>query len=209
MPEAPAATPDVPKPELGTQPPPVAPPAADPPKPEATPPANDDEFQPPTKEQVEAMQAAIAAANQRAKKLENEQAAAAKKAAAEAGNFEELHKAEQERATKLETGIKTLAINGAITAAAQRLGFINPTLATTLIAKDGINAELGDDFTAQLDQAANVEIERRLTEVLTRDPYLKGDPPRAQLAGAGDSEGGPTGGHAAMNAQIRKAAGRA
>lgn len=177
-------------------------PGADP----ATPPPG---WTPPTYEEVQRQAGAIAAANRRANELERTQRDAETERQREAGQFKTLYETAEEKATKLEGGIKSGAVNAAITDAAQRLGFRNPTLAARLIDTKGVVAELGDDYTATVDAAGQAELETRLQAVLAANPELKGQAGGAQLGGAGDPPAAPTTGAAALNDGIRRAAGRA
>lgn len=207
-----------------TSPPANTPPANDPNTPPAntppaTPPANTppaadqstppDGWQAPSYEEWKRQQNAIAASNKRASDLEAAAQKAADEEAAKQGQFQELAQREQEKAQKLEQGIKTSAVKSEVLKIAQGLGFRNPLLAENLITLSDIDATLADDFTATVDDAAKNIITERLNAKLATDPYLKGDPPRAQLGGAGQgNEGGASTGNAAMNDQIRAAAGR-
>ncbi len=184
------------------------PPAGDPPAggaPAEPPPG----WTPPTYAEVQAQQSAIAAANRRARELETAQQTAETERQREAGQYKDLYETEQGKTQKLETGIKTAAITSTIAEAAQRLGFRNPTIAARLISTDGIDAELGDDYTAKVDAGGQAELEKRLAAVLAENPELKAGAGGAQLPGAGDPPPGATGGAAGLNADIRRAAGRA
>lgn len=172
----------------------------------ATPP---DGWSPPSYEEWEKVQKAVGAANQRARKLEADAQRRADEEAAAQGQFKEVADRERARAESLEQGIKTSAIKAAIIETAQRMQFRNPTLAPRLVATDGLEASLGDDYTAAVDPNALHTIEERLRKALEDDPYLKGDPPRSQLPGAGDPSATSHGGNQAMNDMIRRGAGRA
>lgn len=185
----------------------TAPPAGEPAQQEQTntPPA--DEWTPPSKDEWDRQQAAIAAANKRARDLEREQRQAAQTAAEEGGNFKTLYEQEQARAQALEDGVRTAAIDNEVAAVARRLGFDNPAIAAKLADLDGVSATLDANGRASVDPASGVLIERALAKVLEENPTLKRAEPGRQIAGAGS--GSPAaGGHADLNAQIRRAAGR-
>lgn len=177
------------------------------------------EWTPPTREEYEAQQKALGEANKRARALERQQSEAQRRAAEEAGNFEELHKQSSAELERVKALVTSAARKDAVAEVAARLRFRNPSIAHRLIDLAGIDATLdleGDEPTAAVDDAGKTMIERRLTEVAQREQYLIGDAAAGQLAGAGtNSGGGGTGtgggngdGNAAMNAAIRRAAGR-
>lgn len=184
----------------------VTPPAGEPaPQEPTTPPA--EEWVPPTREEHDRLQAAVAAANQRARALEQAQRDAAAAAAEAGGNHKELYEAEKARAEALEAGVRAAAIDSEVAAVARRLGFDNPAIAAKLADLDGVSATLDANGRASVDPAAGVLIERALAKVLEENPTLKRAEPGRQIAGAGS--GSPAaGGHADLNAQIRRAAGR-
>lgn len=205
-PAAPAPT-NAPAPDPAAAP--SAPDPAAPPAPPAQPvaPTPPDGWTPPTFAEYEAQQKAVAAANKRAKALEDAAAQAQAAKQAEAGQFKELYEDQQKKAEQLEGGIKTAAVRSEVIAAASRLGFRNPQLASTLMSLDGLDATLADDYTATVDAASKSAIEDRLNALLTSDPYLKGDapPPPPQLPGAGEQPPAQGGGTSGFNAQIRGA----
>lgn len=195
---------------------PPAPPAGDPPQTPPAPappaPAPSDDWTPPSREEWEAQQRAVTEANQRARRLEQQQRKAADAAAQAAGNYEDLYKSEQERATKLLEGLSTRAVDGAIAEVARSLNFRNPLLAGRLIDRAGLEATV-DEATYAVDVPAPTRtlIEQRLREAATSDPYLTSEPPARQAPGAGNPPAGPNApanGAAAMNQMIRRAAGR-
>lgn len=174
---------------------------------------------PPTREEYEAQQKALGEANKRARTLERQQTEAQRKAAEEAGNFEELHKQSSAELERVKGLVASAAKRDAVAEVAARLRFRNPNIAHKLIDLGGIEATLdleGDEPSATVDSAGKATIESRLQAVAQADSYLLGDAAAGQLAGAGASTGaGGTGsgggngdGNAAMNAAIRRAAGR-
>lgn len=190
-------------------PPPADPPPADPP-PSDPPPAPKDDWTPPSREEYERLQQAAAEANKAKRELERKAEAARKKAAQDAGNYEELYNGANTELERTRSVVKGSAVRGAVSDVATTLGFRNPTLAASLIELDGVDADLDvDKLEATVPQAARAVIERRLKTVAERDPYLL-DPGRTrQLPGAGGGGGGTdANGNAAMNAAIRRAAGR-
>lgn len=169
-----------------------------------------DDWTPPTREEYDAMiaerdQAKAAAARSSRAAREND-----RKGKTQAGQFEELYTEEKQRAEKLMTGLSTRAIKATVTEIAQRMHFRNPTLAARLIDIDGLNAQV-DEETYEVEVGADVKtiIERRLTAAANADGYLLTTPPQRQLPGAGAGNGdAAAAGNAAMNAAIRRAAGR-
>ncbi len=197
-------------PPAGNEPPATsqpAPPAQQQP-PAVNPPSG--EWTPPTREEVEAKDRAIAEANRRAKKLEAEAQKRADEEAAASGEYQQIAQREQERAQRLEEGIKASAVKAAIVEVAGNLRFRNPSLAASLISASDIEAVLGDDHTASVDAAGKAAIEQRLKEKLATDSYLAAEAPRAQLGGAGAAGGSAPagGGNAEMNDLIRQGAKR-
>lgn len=199
----------------GTQPPaPATPPPADPTGPGTQPPAPAPagDFTPPTREEWEATQAELnrarsaAARNDRARRDQTRQQQQA------AGQFEELYQQTQTELEAIRTGLSRNAVQQAAAEAASRLRFHNPTRAAALIDLAGIEAhvDLADGAArVELDQAARTLIEQRIARLAESDPYLLASAPPRQLPGAGAGQGnGDAGGHAAMNAEIRRAAGR-
>lgn len=146
---------------------------------------------------------AAAAAAKRQRDRERESAKAS-------GKYEDLYKEADERAKALEARLRNAAVKDAVGDAAQRLRFRNPALAARLIDLSDVDVDLDGD-TAALDTASVKLIERRLTEAAESDPYLLADPGGRMLPGAGAPAGGngASGGNAAMNQAIRRAAGRA
>lgn len=180
---------------------------ADPPADPAAPPVEEGEWTPPTRDEWDKQQKAIAAANKRSKALETAAEKAKREEQEKAGEYEGLWKAERERAAKLEQGIKTAALESALVAAAGRLGYRNPQLAKQLVSTDGIDVNL-DSGTPLVDSVGQADLERRLSERLAADPYLKGEPARPQLAGAGDAPVTSGGGNEGFNQSLRASLGR-
>lgn len=147
--------------------------------------------------------AATAAQRQRARERE---------AAKTAGNFEELYNDANGRVEKVTGLVRTHTISNAVKDAAERLGFRTPSLAARLIDTADITVEVDPDADTlpELDAGSSTLIERRLQAILEREPGLLRDGPGRMLAGAGQNGGtSGTGGNAAMNSIIRRAAGRA
>jgi len=190
--------------------PPVEPPA-DPPAAPAEPPPADDAVTL-TRAEHDALIAdrdtarkAAAAANRTQKERE-------RKLAQDGGKFEELYTAADKRAAALEARLTRAAVSDAVKTAAARLRFRNPALAARLIETTDLtlDVDLDADTNPALDAAQAALVERRLKAAAETDPYLLSEAGGAMLAGAGARAGAPGGGNgnAAMNAMIRRSAGR-
>jgi len=198
MPDTPPDTPPVVPPE-----PPADPPAAPPPA---------DDAVTLTRAEHDALIADRDAARKSAAAANRTQKDRERKLAQDGGKFEELYTAADKRAVALEQRLTRAAVSDAVQTAAARLRFRNPKLAARLIetADLTLDVDLDADTSPALDAAQAALVERRLKAAAETDPYLLSEAGGAMLAGAGGRAGAPAGanGNAAMNAMIRRSAGR-
>jgi hypothetical protein len=159
------------------------------------------------------LQAAAAAADRRRRDSERQQQRAEEERRRQAGEFEELYNTTRQELEAIRNGLARRAVETAVAEAAARLRFHNPTRVAGLIDLSGVNADvqLADGAASvELDNATRTLIEQRVARLAETDPYLVAVAPPRQLPGAGHGNGGPIGdGHARLNAEIRRAAGRA
>lgn len=190
------------------------PPAGDPPAgdpPAGDPPAGD--WTPPTQDEWNRMQEAVASANKAKRDAERAAASKANKDKKDAGKFEELYTEANTELERVKGVVSKNAVKDAVAEAARRLRFRNPDVAFRNIDLAGVEAEVdlsGDAPNVTIDQATKTLIERRLGALADSEPYMLDPNAQRQLPGAGSGTGGNggAGGNAAMNAAIRRAAGR-
>lgn len=185
------------------------PPGDNPPPPGDNPPKDD--WKPPTREEFDRLQEAVASANKAKKDAERAAAAATKKDKKDSGKFEELYTEANTELERVRNVVSRTAVRDAVSDAARRLRFRNPAVAFRNIDLDGITADVdltGDDPNVTIDQATKTLIEKRLATLADAEPYMIDPSAQRQMPGAGDRSPGGGNGNAAMNAAIRRAAGR-
>ena len=199
--------------------PPATPPAGDPPPPAPAAGAQDD-YTPPSREEWQAAQEELNRARQAAARGDRARRDAERQRQQQAGEFEELYNAERQRVEAVTGALGQTAVRDAVAEAAQRLRFRNPAVAHGLLLGSnglaGIEAEVDLEGPANgapiasVPQAARTLIEQRLARLAESDPYLLADVSPRQLPGAGQTPpGGQPSGNAQINAELRRAAGRA
>lgn len=185
-------------------------PAPTPPEPEPAPPS--EEWSPPTREEWEAQQTELNRARQAAARADRQRRDHTRQQQQAAGQFEELYNESRQELDAIRTGLSHSAVESAVAEAASRLRFQNPTVAHRLIDLAGIEAEVqidGGRANVNVDQSARTLIDQRLQRLAEQEPYLLAAPSARQLPGAGHDVGGASGGAAAINQALRRAAGRA